>query len=139
MTYRLKLRDSVFAHPGKESAAAIEKIVAAIGKEPDSRTDLAEDLDSAYGLFAYVSAQTKKKTGPTSLKNMRKAAEILAAKINSNWIVKEATKEIDFDKLCDTLRRLEVANRGRRPSFVEYVVGELLTQIYKRRFRPNRR
>jgi hypothetical protein len=49
-------------------------------------------------------------------------------------IVKEATKEIDLDKLCDTLRRLEVANRGRSPSLVEYLVSESLTRTYQRRF-----
>jgi hypothetical protein len=65
----------------------------------------------------------KKRTGPDSLKNIRKAAEVLAAAISSNWLAKEATKGFDFDKLCDTLRRLEVANRGRRPSLVEYVAG----------------
>jgi hypothetical protein len=118
----------------KNSEAAIGKIVAAVGKEPDSRPALAEELDSIHGLFVLVSAHPKKRTGPDSLKNIRKAAEVLAAAISSNWLAKEETKEIDFDKLCDTLRRLEVANRGRKPSLVEYVAGELLTQTYKRRF-----
>jgi hypothetical protein len=132
--YRPKPRDSFFAQPSKEAEAAIGKIVAAVGKEPDSRPALAEELDSIHGLFVSVSAYTKKRTGPDSLKNIRKAAEVLAAKINSNWIVKEATKEIDLDKLCDTLRRLEVANRGRSPSLVEYLVSESLTRTYQRRF-----
>jgi hypothetical protein len=138
MTYKPKeARDSVFAcrwGPSKECTAAIDKIIVATGKEPDDRTALARDLDGAHVMFVHRALHYKKRTGANSFKNIRKTAEKLTTAINSNSLGKEATKEFDLDKLCDILRHLEAANRGRHPSLTEYLAGELLPAIYERRF-----
>ena len=138
MTYKPKeARDSVFAcrwGQSKECTAAIEKIIAATKKEPDYRTALAKDLDGAHVIFVHRALYYKKRTGANSFKNIRKTAEKLTTAINSNSLAKEATKEFGFDKLCDILRHLEAANRGRHPSLTEYLAGELLPAIYERRF-----
>jgi hypothetical protein len=138
MTYKPRLRDSVFAcrwGATKECAAAIDKIVAATEKQPDDRAALAKDLDGAHVMFVHLDQYTQPRTGANSLKNIRKGAEKLTAAINSNSLAKEALKEFDFDKVCDILRHLETANRGRHPSLTEYLAGELLPAIYERRFR----
>jgi hypothetical protein len=137
MTYKPKARDSVFAcrwGSSKECTAAIDKIIVATGKGPDDRTALAKDLDGAHVICVHLDLHTEKRTGAKSLKNLRKTAEKLTTAINSNSLAKEATKEFDLDKLCDILRRLEAAKRGRHPSLTEYLAGELLPAIYERRF-----
>jgi hypothetical protein len=138
MTYKPKLPigDSIFSQtwgPTKKCAAAVEKIVAAARKEPDDRIALARDLDGAHVMFVHLHLHTKP-VGGAKLKSIRKMAERLATAINSNSRAKEATKETDFAKLCATLRSLEAATSGRRPSLTEYLAGELLSAIYERRF-----
>jgi hypothetical protein len=133
---KLPIGDSVFSQtwgPTKKCAAAIEKIVAAARKEPDDRVALARDLDGAHIMFVHLHLHTKP-AGGAKIKSIRKMAEGLATAINSNSRAKEATKETDLAGLCATLRSLEAATKGRRPSLTEYLAGELLPAIYERRF-----
>jgi hypothetical protein len=131
MTYRAKPRDSVFAEnwgPTRECATAIKKVIAAVGKEPDDRAKLAENLNRAAIMTVSLDLKAEK---TTSLKVMHKMAKQLAVAINSNPVAKEATKDFDVAGLCDALRP---AKGGRRVSVTEFLVGELLPAIYERRF-----
>jgi len=115
--------------------AAIDRVVAAVGKNTDDKATLAKDLDGAHVIYVHLDQHTEPRTGKRGLKSIRKDAEALARAIKSNTLAREASKDfVDFDRLCEVLRRAEAAHKGRNPSLTEYLAGELLPAIFERRF-----
>jgi hypothetical protein len=118
------------------TAGTIAIIIDAVGAEPDDRNALADDLRKAHAEYQHLADLYKNMKKSPSLKAIRKAADALAAMIDANPLARQNVEEIvDLGKLCDTLRRLETANRGGRAiTLKDYFFGGLLPSIFEQRF-----
>jgi hypothetical protein len=128
-----------------ERRKAIECIVAAAGKEPDSRDQLAADIDAASYAFAMFDAVHRMKpVQKRQIQRVVKAIKRLETLVNKQPQVKALIGDsLNFkDALAsldqpDSRMRFMVerlAHSGRQTTPIEYLTGLLLPLIFEDRF-----
>jgi hypothetical protein len=114
---------------------AINRIVKAVGKEPIDRAKLAAELDVANTIILspILSPGRRARTKHHTLRSIYKAAEKLAAAIDSNWLAGLGASSW-LRNYAAIVRDVEAKTKGRRPSLKEYLAGFVLPGIYERQF-----
>lgn len=129
-----------------ERKAAIDRIIAATGKQADDEEKLLANLEGAEIDFD-VHQDLKRERGVDyrrKLRRIRTSLESTVAAIDADPSLKSHAAPYDLSRLVQGLRNLETwadrysaqhsANEGRQSSPVEWLAGMSLPHIYEERF-----
>lgn len=107
---------SAFSSASSERDAAIERIIKAVGCEPDNRGLLAKDIDAADIDFEKMFFWKKASAGTTrkSIQSIREALEDAAKRIGTDPILKKFFDTSELRRLLKGLRYFEEWQRARR-------------------------
>jgi hypothetical protein len=116
--------------------AALDRIIAAVGKEPDDRETMASLIEFAYREYlinlSWKGTQAAKTT--RLVKRIRIGLEKSTRLIASNPLIKRATSDYDLAALIKALRELEAwsaqPKRKGRKSAIDFLAGYQLAAIY---------
>jgi hypothetical protein len=142
---RRKAGPFVFASPSAERNAAIERIVRAVGREPDNRDSLAKDIDEA-DIWFVETLFWKRASAGKSIESIRKALKRVVEVIESDPTLelffparelKDMLKQASSMKSWQGMRRRAVKlRRGqniRQLTPLDWL-ARTLSQVYERRF-----
>jgi hypothetical protein len=124
--------------------AALGRIIAVVGREPDDRSQLARDIETAH--YEYLLDKSFRGTAAAHthrlVKRIRAGLVKSARLIKSSPLIKRATGDYDLAALIEALLELESwqaqprKREGRKPSAIEFLAGLILPMIYDARFGP---
>jgi hypothetical protein len=127
-----------------DRVAAIARIIAAVGKQPDDETKLAEDIEQAFVEFDIQSKVKRARGGDhgAKLRSLRKNLEKEIKLIKSEPFLKKYADDLLLVVKAlgwyETWRDRHAAQyrviKGRKPSPLEWLAGVLLPIIYVNRF-----
>lgn len=117
--------------------AALDRIIAVVGREPDNREQLASVIEAAH--CEYLLDKSWRGTEAAHTRKLLKRIRVGLAKsarlIASSSLIKRATSDYDLAALINALRELEAwsakpKRKGRKPSAIEFLAGYQLAAIY---------
>ena len=120
--------------------AGLDRIIAAVGREPDNREYLMRNIESDCREYWFDIALRGTNAAPTRklVKRIRRSLEKTARLIESNTLIKQATSEHSLGPLIESLRELEdwqpPKRKGRSPSALEFLAGALLPMTHRDNF-----